>query len=160
MSVEQKLPPAKNIEDSGLSGAGWLVNRWLHLWNECMRQLRLASPTRSVRQEVRSQQQRWVDRNSNNSNREYRDPNLEQRQIADVVMDRQKRPSVFITGAAGTGKSFLVQFLIQELTKQGVRVAITASTGAAADIIGGSNLWSKVINQTNIGQMLGQYSVQ
>jgi ATP-dependent DNA helicase PIF1 len=40
---------------------------------------------------------------------------------------------MFITGAAGTGKSFLLRFIIQELEKKYPgETAITAPTGIAA----------------------------
>jgi len=51
--------------------------------------------------------------------------------------------SLFLTGAAGTGKSFLLRYIIQELVKQHpTQVAITASTGIAAANIGGQTLHS------------------
>ena len=51
--------------------------------------------------------------------------------------------SLFITGPAGTGKSFLVRFIIQELERlHPKRIAVTASTGIAAANIGGQTLHS------------------
>lgn len=49
--------------------------------------------------------------------------------------------NIFITGAAGTGKSFLLRNIIQRL-KQIRTVAVTASTGTAAFIIQGITLHS------------------
>lgn len=68
--------------------------------------------------------------------------NAEQRRGWDLVM-RQGR-SVFITGRAGCGKSFLVQRLIAALREQlGERaVYVTAATGIAACNIGGITLHS------------------
>eukprot|EP00746_Dinoflagellata_sp_MGD_P125919 gnl/MRDRNA2_/MRDRNA2_60813_c0_seq1.p1 gnl/MRDRNA2_/MRDRNA2_60813_c0~~gnl/MRDRNA2_/MRDRNA2_60813_c0_seq1.p1 ORF type:complete len:860 (-),score=150.62 gnl/MRDRNA2_/MRDRNA2_60813_c0_seq1:172-2751(-) len=55
--------------------------------------------------------------------------------------------NLFITGAAGTGKSFLLKYLIQELEKQWPgAVAVTAPTGLAAVSIGGQTIhsWSGI----------------
>lgn len=46
----------------------------------------------------------------------------------------------FITGEAGTGKSFVVQAYIDECREQGKEVLITAPTGTAADNIGGTTI--------------------
>lgn len=50
--------------------------------------------------------------------------------------------NVFITGSAGTGKSFLTRYVVQELIKQhGVEcVAVTAPTGIAAINVGGQTI--------------------
>ena len=50
--------------------------------------------------------------------------------------------SFFFTGAAGTGKSFLLRQIIDALVSQGKRVAITSSTGISAVNIGGTTLHS------------------
>ena len=50
--------------------------------------------------------------------------------------------NVFITCVAGTGKSFVIKFLIQEMDRRDIVTGVTASTGAAADIIGDSTLQS------------------
>ena len=44
--------------------------------------------------------------------------------------------SLFITGPGGVGKSYLIQTIVQELTKFGDRVAVTALTGCAALLLG------------------------
>eukprot|EP00933_Yihiella_yeosuensis_P025327 TRINITY_DN19673_c0_g1_i2.p1 TRINITY_DN19673_c0_g1~~TRINITY_DN19673_c0_g1_i2.p1 ORF type:complete len:631 (-),score=125.01 TRINITY_DN19673_c0_g1_i2:55-1947(-) len=49
--------------------------------------------------------------------------------------------SLFLTGEAGTGKSFLLSYVIQELKKTKM-VAVTASTGLAAASLGGSTIHS------------------
>mmetsp|Transcript_93271 Transcript_93271/g.263693 ORF Transcript_93271/g.263693 Transcript_93271/m.263693 type:complete len:679 (+) Transcript_93271:60-2096(+) len=51
--------------------------------------------------------------------------------------------SLFLTGAAGTGKSFLLRYLVQELEKlfPGL-VAVTAPTGIAASNVGGQTIHS------------------
>ena len=71
----------------------------------------------------------------------------EQRQAAEIVLG-EERKNVFITGSAGTGKSFLLKYLVQELRKQRtssgetLKVSICAPTGVAAIIVGGSTLHS------------------
>jgi ATP-dependent DNA helicase PIF1 len=67
------------------------------------------------------------------------DLNAEQIQIAERALDGR---NVFITGSAGTGKSFLLKYIIQELQSQHglVGVAVTASTGIAAVNLGGQTV--------------------
>lgn len=72
---------------------------------------------------------------------------IEQRQAAEIILNKERK-NVFITGSAGTGKSFLLKYLVQELRKQKnesgdtLRVSICAPTGVAAIIVGGSTLHS------------------
>ena len=66
----------------------------------------------------------------------------EQRHILDVVLT--EGASLFFTGNAGTGKSFLLRIMIHELRRlYGCKkVFVTASTGIAAAAIGGTTLHS------------------
>ena len=48
--------------------------------------------------------------------------------------------NVFLTGRAGTGKSFLLEYFIGEARKSGKRVVVTAFTGIAAQNINGATL--------------------
>ena len=66
----------------------------------------------------------------------------EQQDIYDQILIRQQ--SVFFTGSAGTGKSFLLRSVIKALKLKYGRdaVAVTASTGIAACNINGSTLHS------------------
>lgn len=66
----------------------------------------------------------------------------EQQLIHDFILNEAE--SVFYTGPAGSGKSFLTRELIKSLQKKHGRssVAVTASTGIAACNIGGSTLHS------------------
>ena len=50
--------------------------------------------------------------------------------------------SLFITGPAGVGKSFCVDRVVAALQARGTRVAVTASTGIAGVLIGGSTIHS------------------
>lgn len=51
--------------------------------------------------------------------------------------------SLFLTGAAGTGKSFLLRYLVQEFElRYPEQVAVTASTGIAAANVGGQTIHS------------------
>eukprot|EP00667_Euglena_gracilis_P003453 EG_transcript_3461 len=64
----------------------------------------------------------------------------EQREVLASVM--QNEDSVFITGKAGTGKSFLLRVLVKELYRKygAEHVFVTATTGQAACAIGGTTL--------------------
>lgn len=50
--------------------------------------------------------------------------------------------NVFLTGAAGSGKTYLLNQYIQYLKKQNIGVAVTASTGIAATHMGGITIHS------------------
>jgi energy-coupling factor transporter ATP-binding protein EcfA2 len=65
----------------------------------------------------------------------------EQERVKDLVLQGQ---SVFFTGAAGTGKSYLLQKLISLLVeKYGKKqVGVTATSGIGAEVIGGTTLHS------------------
>jgi ATP-dependent DNA helicase PIF1 len=50
--------------------------------------------------------------------------------------------NVFLTGAAGTGKTFLINRFIRHAKEHGIVIAVTASTGIAATHIGGMTIHS------------------
>ena len=52
--------------------------------------------------------------------------------------------NVFLTGAAGTGKTFVIHEVVRRLRQQGKRVAVTSSTGNTAVAIEGQTLFSLV----------------
>lgn len=62
-----------------------------------------------------------------------------QKEFIEEVM---KGSNVFLTGKAGTGKSTIVNWLIQELKNKGKKVAALAPTGIAANNIKGQTLHS------------------
>ncbi len=62
-----------------------------------------------------------------------------QRTAYDAVLSGQ---DVLVTGPGGTGKSFLVERIIDELRGRGRAVAVTASTGVAGLNVGGSTVHS------------------
>lgn len=53
-----------------------------------------------------------------------------------------KGNNVFITGSPGTGKSYLIEQFIKKARRKGRHVAITASSGIAASLIGGITVQS------------------
>ncbi|KAL7489408.1 hypothetical protein ACHAW6_015006 [Cyclotella cf. meneghiniana] len=63
----------------------------------------------------------------------------EQRKAAEMSLNGK---SVFISGAAGTGKSHVSKFIIQSLQKSEKKCSPTAPTGVAAINVGGSTLHS------------------
>lgn len=67
--------------------------------------------------------------------------NEEQQRAVQHVLDGH---NAFITGSAGTGKTFLMRYVIQELVqKHGeTAVAVTATTGIAAIAVGGQTVHS------------------
>ncbi|CAK9092712.1 ATP-dependent DNA helicase PIF1 (DNA repair and recombination helicase PIF1) (PIF1/RRM3 DNA helicase-like protein) [Durusdinium trenchii] len=64
----------------------------------------------------------------------------------EAVRLAQNGECFFFTGTAGTGKSTTIEFIKSVLMREGRHFALTASTGAAAVLIGGSTLhsWAKV----------------
>ena len=67
----------------------------------------------------------------------------EQQQVAERILSK-KNPNVFISGSAGSGKSYLLKYIIQEMQRKygGEGVAVTAPTGVAAINVGGQTLHS------------------
>lgn len=65
--------------------------------------------------------------------------------------------TVFLTGAAGAGKSYALREYITYLRKHGVKYAVTASTGIASTHIGGTTIhaWSGI----GIKQRLGAFDL-
>jgi ATP-dependent DNA helicase PIF1 len=59
--------------------------------------------------------------------------------LDDIVV---KRKSGFLTGAAGTGKSFLIKEICDMFQSKSVKYAITASTGLAAVLINGVTIYN------------------
>lgn len=55
----------------------------------------------------------------------------EQRRVLKLAMQGK---NIFLTGLAGTGKTFLLQVIIRKLEQANRKVAITASTGMINDI--------------------------
>lgn len=69
--------------------------------------------------------------------------NSEQKELFNKVV--YKKRNIFFTGCAGTGKSFLLECIVDELRSKNPNpgiVAVTASTGKAAFGIGGTTLHS------------------
>ncbi|RNF10624.1 putative DNA repair and recombination protein,mitochondrial precursor [Trypanosoma rangeli] len=67
----------------------------------------------------------------------YQDLNAEQQRVVDFVLEGH---NTYIGGGAGTGKSLLLRVIRQELVRQGLSVAMTATTGIAATRIDGVTL--------------------
>ena len=54
----------------------------------------------------------------------------------------ENRDSFFLTGAGGTGKSFIISKIVERADEMNVRLGLTAMTGAAALLIGGKTVHS------------------
>lgn len=63
------------------------------------------------------------------------------RQDQALYIMSQGKP-VFLTGPAGSGKTYVLNEFIRQLKKEGKEVAVTASTGIAATHLGGSTIHS------------------
>lgn len=64
---------------------------------------------------------------------------MRQLQALKIMMEGQ---SVFLTGAPGAGKTYVLNEFIRRATRAGKNVAVTASTGIAATHIGGTTIHS------------------
>ncbi len=71
------------------------------------------------------------------SNPEFQELSKEKQQIIELI---EEGKNIFITGSAGTGKSFLLNFLKRHYLES--KLTITASTGISAVNIGGSTIHS------------------
>jgi len=61
--------------------------------------------------------------------------------------------NIFLTGKAGTGKTFIVKYLIEKLKAKGKKVIAIAPTGIAANNIGGQTIHSMFsINPFGVGE--------
>lgn len=64
---------------------------------------------------------------------------IEQEKAVLAALDNR---NIFITGTAGTGKSFLIAELVQQLQQRNRTVKILALTGSAAHLIGATTIHS------------------
>ena len=55
---------------------------------------------------------------------------------------KNKYPYFFITGSAGTGKSFIIKIITEDLKRKGSNYLLLAPTGVAATTIGGETIHS------------------
>lgn len=92
----------------------------------------------------------------NNFELNFEKLNSEQRQTFDLFLNPATK-SLFLSGSAGTGKSFLLKLIIEKLRKDGQGVAVTAPTGVAAFNINGMTLHSfsgyPLSNQFNLKKL-------
>ncbi|CAG8527013.1 12631_t:CDS:2 [Racocetra persica] len=74
-------------------------------------------------------------------NNPFKELNKQQKSAQELVLAGK---SIFLTGAAGTGKSFLLKHLIRLLQEKysGEQIGITSTTGTGAIIIGGNTIHS------------------
>ncbi len=63
-----------------------------------------------------------------------------QQRAYDAVVKQKK--NIFLTGSGGCGKSYCIGEIVFALREQSIKVAITASTGSAAILIGGATVHS------------------
>lgn len=65
----------------------------------------------------------------------------EQEAVVDCVFEGQ---NIFMTGPAGVGKSHVIRTIVERAREEGLRVALTASTGVAADLLGGTTIHTQL----------------
>ena len=68
---------------------------------------------------------------------------MTQQQALEIML---KGESVFLTGPAGSGKTYVLNQFIKQATREGMVVAITATTGLAATHLHGTTIhtWSGI----------------
>lgn len=54
-----------------------------------------------------------------------------------ILAKAKNGDNLFVSGGGGVGKSFVVNYIVDELKKAGKTVLVTASTGKAATLLGG-----------------------
>ncbi|MCE8162947.1 MAG: AAA family ATPase [Candidatus Moeniiplasma glomeromycotorum] len=119
------------------------INRFSkkNLFSYSCQESRLASPSLARHQgiEIKSYLISPVE-TDNNSELEPK-LNEEQNLVCKLVLEGK---SIFLTGSAGTGKSFLLKKIIADLQAKygGEQIGITSTTGTGAIIIGGATLHS------------------
>ncbi|MCK4524850.1 MAG: AAA family ATPase, partial [Candidatus Andersenbacteria bacterium] len=64
---------------------------------------------------------------------------MDQSQALKILKSGQ---NIFLTGSAGTGKTFLLNEFIEYLKKEKIKVSVTASTGIAATHLDGITIHS------------------
>lgn len=64
---------------------------------------------------------------------------MDQQQALNLMLSRC---NVFLTGAPGTGKSYVINKFVSEAKAKGLKVALTASTGIAASLFDGTTIHS------------------
>jgi len=88
--------------------------------------------------------------------------NLNNKQLEALNLVKENK-NVFITGSAGTGKSFTLKFITNYLSSQSKKYAITALTGCAAVLINAQTIHSYLclgINYSNISAIYLKYKTQ
>lgn len=65
--------------------------------------------------------------------------NPEQQEAFERIL---RHPNIFLTGPAGTGKSYLLKHVVDDLSRKKTPYALLASTGAAAVLVGGRTFHS------------------
>lgn len=64
-----------------------------------------------------------------------------QKAAFEAIINNPKR-NIFIQGQAGSGKSYLIRCIKQEMERKGRKLAVVAPTGMAAELIGGTTIHS------------------
>lgn len=87
---------------------------------------------------------------------------MNEQQIRALVAVSEDK-NVFISGQAGTGKSFTLKHIIKYLKQNNKKFAITASTGCAAVLINGQTIHSYLgigINNTNLDKIYKEIKIK
>jgi len=89
---------------------------------------------------------------------------MKQKEVLDLMKSGQ---NIFLTGQAGSGKTYLINEFVRYLKKNNIAVAVTASTGIAATHLGGTTIhsWSgigikKEVNSRDITKLNSNSSVR
>jgi hypothetical protein len=76
--------------------------------------------------------------------------------ITSKIIRNENSNKIFITGGAGSGKSFLLQLMAQQIIRMGKKIVVASPTGCSAKLINGQTIHSCLLLPTNKNERLSK----